>query len=107
MGRDLHMEHDRRYHRAEEFLHVVMGHWNSWDDDAIVQDKKTGLFAHPDKLRRIGHAGQYFRSRGPFTVPRSKQGHPVIIQAGQNYRAIKDSECARVRSRTRRAPPFR
>jgi FMN-dependent oxidoreductase (nitrilotriacetate monooxygenase family) len=84
MGRDLHMEHDRRYDRAEEFMHVVMGHWNSWDDDAIVQDKKTGLFADPDKVRRIDHVGKYFRSRGPFTVPRSKQGHPVIIQAGQS-----------------------
>jgi FMN-dependent oxidoreductase (nitrilotriacetate monooxygenase family) len=84
MGRDLHMEHDRRYDRAEEFMHVVMGHWNSWDDDAIVQDKKTGLFADPDKVRRIDHVGEYFRSRGPFTVPRSKQGHPVIIQAGQS-----------------------
>jgi hypothetical protein len=61
-----------------------MGHWNSWDDDAIVQDKKTGLFAHPDKVRRIDHEGMYFKSRGPFTVPRSKQGHPVIIQAGQS-----------------------
>ena len=84
MGRDLHMEHDRRYDRADEFMRVVMGHWNSWDDDAIVQDKTTGLFADPDKVRRIDHEGTYFKSRGPFTVPRSKQGHPVIIQAGQS-----------------------
>ena len=84
MGSDRHMDHDSRYDRAEEFMQVVMGHWKSWDDDAIVQDKKTGLFAHPDKVRRIDHAGKYFKSRGPFTVPRSKQGHPVIIQAGQS-----------------------
>ena len=63
-----------------------MGHWKSWDDDAIVQDKQTGLFAHPDKVRRIDHRGEYFSSRGPFTVPRSKQGHPVVIQAGQSGR---------------------
>ena len=49
-----------------------------------MQDKTTGLFADPDKVRRIDHVGTYFRSRGPFTVPRSKQGHPVIIQAGQS-----------------------
>jgi FMN-dependent oxidoreductase (nitrilotriacetate monooxygenase family) len=84
MGRDLHMEHDLRYERADEFMRVVMGHWQSWDDDAIVQDKTTGLFAHPDKVRRLDHQGPYFKSRGPFTVPRSKQGHPVIIQAGQS-----------------------
>ncbi len=84
MGAELHMEHDRRYDRAEEFMQVVMGHWKSWDDDAIVQDRATGLFAHPDKVRRIDHAGEFFNSRGPFTVPRSKQGHPVVIQAGQS-----------------------
>ena len=49
-------------------------------------DKRTGLFAHPDKVRRLDHAGEYFRSRGPFTVPRSAQGHPVLIQAGQSGR---------------------
>jgi FMN-dependent oxidoreductase (nitrilotriacetate monooxygenase family) len=63
----------------------VLGHWNAWDD-AIVQDRRTGLFAHPDKVRRLDHKGQYFKSRGPFTVPRSKQSHPVIIQAGQSGR---------------------
>ncbi len=84
MGADLHMEHDRRYDRAEEFMQVVMGHWKSWDDDAIVQDRATGRFADPDKVRRIDHKGEFFKSRGPFTVPRSEQGHPVIIQAGQS-----------------------
>lgn len=86
MGKAAHQEHDSRYDRADEFMEVVMGHWNSWDDDAIVADRQTGLFAHPDKVRRIDHIGQWFRSRGPFTVPRSPQGHPVVIQAGQSAR---------------------
>ena len=86
MGHAAHGEHDQRYDRADEFLEVVVGHWDSWDDDAIVLDKRTGLFAHPDKVRRLDHAGEYFRSRGPFTVPRSAQGHPVLIQAGQSGR---------------------
>ena len=86
MGYDEHLEHDTRYDRADEFMEVVLGHWNSWDDDAIVIDKQTGLFAHPDKVRRLDHQGQWFRSRGPFTVPRSPQGHPVVIQAGQSGR---------------------
>ncbi|MBS0641185.1 MAG: LLM class flavin-dependent oxidoreductase [Acetobacteraceae bacterium] len=86
MGRDDHMEHDSRYDRADEFVETVLGHWNSWQDDAIVQDRKTGVFAHPDKVRRLDHNGKYFKSRGPFTVPRSKQGHPVLIQAGQSGR---------------------
>ena len=86
MGHDEHLEHDARYDRADEFMEVVLGHWNSWDDDAIVIDKQTGLFAHPDKVRRLDHQGNWFRSRGPFTVPRSPQGHPVVIQAGQSGR---------------------
>jgi FMN-dependent oxidoreductase (nitrilotriacetate monooxygenase family) len=64
----------------------VLGHWDAWEDDAIVQDKAAGLFAHPDKVHRLDYEGRYFRSRGPFTVPRSAQGHPVIIQAGQSGR---------------------
>ena len=86
MGHASHGEHDQRYDRADEFLEVVAGHWDSWDDDAIVVDKQTGLFAHPDKVRRLDHEGDYFNSRGPFTVPRSAQGHPVLIQAGQSGR---------------------
>src|SRR5450631_3770476 len=49
-------------------------------------DKKSGRFADPDKVKRLGHKGQFFKSRGPFTVPRSSQGHPVIIQAGASGR---------------------
>jgi FMN-dependent oxidoreductase (nitrilotriacetate monooxygenase family) len=86
MGLDEHMEHDSRYDRADEFMDVVLGHWNSWDDDAIIGDRQTGLFADPQKVRRLDHVGHWFRSRGPFTVPRSRQGQPVVIQAGQSGR---------------------
>lgn len=86
MGREALPEHDERYDRADEFLEVVMGHWDTWGDDALVVDKTTGLFAHPEKVRRIDHKGPFFSSRGPFTVPRSAQGHPVLIQAGQSGR---------------------
>src|SRR5262245_5630154 len=86
MGRDEVIAHDERYDRADEFMAIVLGHWNSWEDDAIAQDKASGLFAHPDKVHRLDYAGRYFRSRGPFTVPRSPQGHPIIIQAGQSGR---------------------
>src|SRR6185295_6674209 len=86
MGRDEVIEHDLRYDRADEFMEVVFGHWNAWEEDAIVQDKRTGLFAEPGKVHRLDHQGRFYRSRGPFTVPRSAQGHPVIIQAGQSGR---------------------
>ena len=86
MGRIEAMEHDRRYDRADEFMEVVLGHWDSWDDDAIVADKSNNLYAHPDKVRRLDYRGEFLSSRGPFTVPRSPQGHPVVIQAGMSGR---------------------
>ena len=85
-GREQSLDHDLRYDRADEFMEIVHGHWDSWDDDAIVQDKASGLFADPAKVRRIDYEGKWLRSRGPLTVPRSAQGHPVIIQAGQSGR---------------------
>ena len=91
MGHAAHDDHDGRYDRADEFMEVVLGHWDSWEDDAIVCDKTTGLYAHPDKVHRLDHRGQHFNSRGPFTVPRSPQGHPVVIQAGQSGRGKKFS----------------
>ena len=85
-GHDSHMEHDSRYDRADEFMDVVMGHWNTWEDDALILDKQSGRFADPSKVHRLDHVGHYFKSRGPFSVPRSQQGHPVLIQAGQSGR---------------------
>ena len=85
-GREQTLGHDQRYDRADEFMAIVHGLWYSWDDDAIVQDRASGLFADPAKVRRLDHNGHWFRARGPLTVPRSAQGHPVIIQAGQSGR---------------------
>ena len=86
MGRAEVMEHDLRYDRADEFMQVVLGHWNAWEDDALIVDKQSGRFADGSRVHRLDHAGRFFRSRGPFTVPRSAEGHPVIIQAGQSGR---------------------
>ena len=86
MGKDAHLEHDLRYDRADEFMEVVLGHWDSWEDGSLLIDKNSGRFADPAKVKRLDHKGQFFKSRGPFTVPRSPQGHPVIIQAGASGR---------------------
>jgi len=87
-GEAEHPEHDLRYDKADEFMEVVLGHWDSWEDDALVIDKESGLFAHPDKVHRLDHKGRWLRSKGPFTVPRSPQGRPVVIQAGQSGRGL-------------------
>ena len=86
MGRDSHPEHDSRYDKADEFMEVVLGHWDTWEDGALIMDKKSGRFADPEKVKRLDHKGLFYKSRGPFTVPRSDQGHPVIIQAGASGR---------------------
>jgi FMN-dependent oxidoreductase (nitrilotriacetate monooxygenase family) len=86
MGRSEVMEHDLRYDRADEFMEVVLGHWDSWDADALIVDKASGRFADGARVRRLDYQGKFLRSRGPFTVPRSAQGHPVVIQAGQSGR---------------------
>jgi FMN-dependent oxidoreductase (nitrilotriacetate monooxygenase family) len=86
MGRDSHPEHDSRYDKADEFMEVVLGHWDTWEDGALIMDKTSGRFADPTKVKRLDHRGPNFKSRGPFTVPRSDQGHPVIIQAGASGR---------------------
>lgn len=87
-GHEEHLEHDLRYDRADEFMEVVMGHWDTWADDAIINDKVSEIFADPDKVKRLDHVGTYFKSRGPLSVPRSQQGNPVILQAGQSGRGL-------------------
>jgi len=86
MGRRESIAHDVRYDRSDEFMEVVLGHWNSWDADALILDRQARRFADASKVQRLDHAGEYFSSRGPFTVPRTPQGHPVVIQAGQSGR---------------------
>lgn len=85
-GFDAHPEHDARYDRADEFMEVVLGHWATWAPDAIVADRASGRFADPDKVRALHHVGTHFKSKGPFPVPPSAQGHPLLMQAGQSGR---------------------
>src|SRR6266851_3854357 len=64
MGCEQVIEHDLRYDRADEFMEVVLGHWDSWADDALIVDKVSGRFADAAKVRRLDHVGPYFSSRG-------------------------------------------
>lgn len=71
-----------RYERAEEFVDVTFGLWESFADDAFPRDKSSGVYFDPTKVNILDHAGKHFRVKGPLTVPRTPQGRPVIIQAG-------------------------
>ena len=57
MGKEQHLEHDLRYDRADEFMEVVLGHWDSWEDGSLIIDKKSGRFADPTKVKRLDHNG--------------------------------------------------
>src|SRR5499427_4125710 len=83
-GRDQHFEHGIRYDRAAEFHDVVIGLWDSWEDDAFLRDKKSGQWFDFDKMHILNHKGKYFTVRGPLNVARSPQGRPVVAQAGSS-----------------------
>ncbi|CRZ17972.1 LLM class flavin-dependent oxidoreductase [Mycolicibacterium neworleansense] len=77
-------DHAGRYRRAAEFVNVAMALWDSWEDDALVLDESTGIFADPDRVHRVDHAGEHFTVRGPLNTPRSVQGRPLLVQAGSS-----------------------
>lgn len=83
-SRDHHAVHGDRYARAAEFLSVVKGLWDTWDDDAFFENKGTGQFFDPAKLHVLNHQGEHFAVKGPLTVARPPQGHPVLVQAGSS-----------------------
>ena len=71
-----------RYLRAQEFLTVARSLWDSWDPDDIVADQKSGQFLRRADAGSFAFHGRQFDVSGRFTVPRSPQGQPVILQAG-------------------------
>jgi FMN-dependent oxidoreductase (nitrilotriacetate monooxygenase family) len=73
-----------RYRRATEFVEVVQKLWDSWEDDAVTNDKESGWYVDADKLHAIDHAGEFFKVAGPLPGPRSPQGRPVLVQAGSS-----------------------
>jgi FMN-dependent oxidoreductase (nitrilotriacetate monooxygenase family) len=81
-SRDKHLDYDTRYDRAREFVDVVTGLWDSWEDDAFVHDKASGQFYDPAKLHVLNHRGAHFAVRGPLSAPRTPQGRPILVQAG-------------------------
>ncbi|MBO9607806.1 MAG: LLM class flavin-dependent oxidoreductase [Paenibacillaceae bacterium] len=81
-SKEKHYQHDVRYRLAHEYLDVVRGLWDSYEDDAFPRDKASGVFLDPAKQHALNHKGEFFAVKGPLNVSRSKQGHPVIFQAG-------------------------
>ncbi|KAF1030076.1 MAG: putative monooxygenase MoxC [Burkholderia plantarii] len=79
-----HPHHALRYEIADEYLEVVQGLWDSWDDDAFVRNRESGQFFDREKLHTLDHKGRFFEVAGPLNIQRSPQGQPVIFQAGSS-----------------------
>jgi len=71
-GRERHMEHGLRYRRAEEFVDVVFGLWDGWEDDAFIRDKASGRYFDPARLHNLNHRGESFTVAGPLNVARTE-----------------------------------
>lgn len=78
------VSHAERYARAEEYLEVAKGLWDSWAADAVLDDRKGGLYVRPDRIKPIDHKGDCYDVAGPLNMPRCPQGRPVLVQAGSS-----------------------
>jgi len=72
-----HPEHDTRYRMADEFVEITKGLWDSWEDDAFIRDKESGVFIDPSKMHRLDHQGEFYSVQGPLNISRAKQGSPA------------------------------
>ncbi|PZW37689.1 FMN-dependent oxidoreductase (nitrilotriacetate monooxygenase family) [Humitalea rosea] len=81
-GLDKPLDSNTRHERAREFVSVMRGLWDSWDDDAFIRDKQSGRYFDRDKVHVLDHVGKHFRVRGPLDAARPPQGFLPIITAG-------------------------
>ncbi|OTG84188.1 nitrilotriacetate monooxygenase [Acinetobacter sp. ANC 4558] len=76
--------HQIRYERADEYVGLIQKLWDSWEDDAFLYNKQSGVFYDTEKLHHPQHKGKHYAVRGALNVPRPPQGYPVIVQAGSS-----------------------
>jgi long-chain alkane monooxygenase len=82
-------DHDNRYDIADEYLEVCYKLWEgSWEDDAVVRDRKARVFTDPSKVHPIRHRGRYFDVPGIHLSEPSPQRTPVLYQAGASARGL-------------------
>lgn len=78
------VSHAERYERAEEYVRVVSALWDSWADDAVLDDRVAGRYVRDNTIRRVDHKGAHYQVAGPLNMPRGPQGRPVFVQAGSS-----------------------
>ncbi|MBV8453032.1 MAG: LLM class flavin-dependent oxidoreductase [Deltaproteobacteria bacterium] len=98
VGLDAQSSHDLRYRIADEYMEVMYKLWEgSWEDDAVIRDRKSGIFTRPDKVHKVQHDGEYYRVNAIHLSEPSPQRMPVLYQAGASNAgckfAAKHAEC--------------
>ncbi|RIV37565.1 NtaA/DmoA family FMN-dependent monooxygenase [Micromonospora radicis] len=78
------LDRSLRYERATEFVRTARELWDSWHPDAVLGDRAAGRYLRDADVGAFAHQGDQFDISGQFTVPRSPQGHPVVLQAGDS-----------------------
>jgi FMN-dependent oxidoreductase (nitrilotriacetate monooxygenase family) len=89
LGQRSHPDHADRYARAQEFVEAAAQTWDSWEDDAIIGDREAGVWADRTKLHPPRFHGQYYDAHGVLPFPRSPQGRPVFVLAGQSSAGLR------------------
>lgn len=108
MGLTQQVEHDRRYDQADEYLEVLYKLWEgSWEDDAVVEDRERRIYAHPEKVHKVQHEGEFYRVQGYHLCEPSPQRTPLLFQAGSSARGLQfagqHAECVFISGQNKRA----
>ncbi|KLL93447.1 hypothetical protein NJ76_31985 [Rhodococcus sp. IITR03] len=80
--------HDERYERAEEFVAATKALWDSWDADARIVDRDSGVYVDPSKVRRTNFVSEHHSVEGPLNIDRAPQGYPFLFQAGSSTKGV-------------------
>jgi alkanesulfonate monooxygenase SsuD/methylene tetrahydromethanopterin reductase-like flavin-dependent oxidoreductase (luciferase family) len=79
-----HLGKSDQYPMNKEFMEILLGLWDTYEDDAFIRDKESGLFLNPRKMHKVNYRGKYFSVEGPLNLSRSIQGRPVLYTAGMS-----------------------
>lgn len=80
--------HDEAYDRAEEWLAGIRSLWRSWEPEALVADRGTGVYADGSRMNAVRHRGEYYAFDGPLNALPLPNGEPAIVSPGGSGRGL-------------------
>lgn len=83
-----HLTKADQYPMNKEFMEILIGLWDTYEEDAFLRDKERGVFFDHHKMHTINYRGKYFSVDGPLNISRSVQGRPVLYTAGNSENFI-------------------